>query len=137
MARIITVANEKGGVGKTTACRNLGAALNDKGFKVLLVDLNHQVNLTLSVGIEDTDSIKTTICDGMNAVFDGTAVPSGLILTHNGINIIPANKNLVLTKVNLACKAGGDGILRELLFPLRQVYDYILIDTGPTMADSQ
>ena len=131
--KVITIANEKGGVGKTTTCRNLGAALSRAGMKVLLVDLNHQANLTLSVGIESLAALPVTISETMNSVLDGIDVIDGFIMRHNGIDIIPANKNLALTEINLGYEAGGEGILKEILATVQLKYDYILIDTGPTM----
>jgi len=131
--RIITIANEKGGCGKTTTCRNLGTALTNAGERVLLVDLNHQANLSLSVGIDSPASLSNTIADIMNSVLDGIDIIDGFVINCAGVDIIPSNKNLAITEANLSVETGGERILAEILSPLRAIYDYILIDTGPTM----
>jgi len=133
MCRIITIANQKGGVGKTTTTCNLGSALAAQGYRVLLVDLDPQANLTMSFGIERPDELPISMHDILTLVMDGDDLPepSQYIIQGNKLDIIPCNINLAVTEINLRNEMGGERTLTELLEPLRTNYDYIIIDTNP------
>lgn len=132
-ARIITIANQKGGTGKTTTTFNLGNALMAQGKRVLLVDFDPQANLTRCCGIDNPDGIDTPLSDVINLVLDSSETVNVHDYTREGkgLHILPSNINLSVTEVNLRNEMGGDQILPEILDPLREDYDYILIDTSP------
>jgi chromosome partitioning protein len=131
--KIIAVANQKGGTGKTTTSSNLGNALADMGYRVLLVDFDPQSNLSMSFGIERPDELPVSMDDILNHVMDGTPLPdkSDYIIKGKKLDIIPCNINLTVTEVNLRDELGGEHTLSELLDPLRSDYQYIIIDTNP------
>lgn len=131
--KIIAVANQKGGTGKTTTARNMGAALAKEGERVLLVDFDPQANLTMSVGIERPDELAMPMHHIFALVMDGAELPekSEYIQRSDSLDIIPCNINLSITEINLRDEMGGDRTLADLLEPLRPDYDYIIIDTNP------
>ena len=133
-AKIITVANQKGGTGKTTSVCNLGNALAREGKKVLLIDFDPQANLSMSFGIERPDELSMSMHDVLSLVMDGTALPADkgeYILSGKRLDIIPSNINLSVTEINLRDEMSGESTLKELLEPLRAKYSYIIIDTNP------
>ena len=130
-ARIITVANQKGGTGKTTTACNLGNALARAGKKVLLVDFDPQANLSMSFGIERPDELPVSMHNILSTVMDNQPLPDEYILRGKQLDIIPSNMNLSLTELNLRDEMSGERTLSELLEPLRPHYDYIVIDTNP------
>ena len=129
--RVISLVNQKGGVGKTTTTKNLGAGLVREGKRVLLIDLDPQANLTYSLGIrpEDDDSLKT-----MYDVLRGTAQLKDIILTHdNGLKLAPAHLNLSASELELTSQAGRELVLKEAIRPVLKDYDYIFIDCAPSL----
>ena len=131
--KIIAVANQKGGTGKTTTACNLGNALAGMGKRVLLADFDPQANLTMSFGIERPDELAVSMHDVLSLIMDGKDLPDkGEYIRHNGkLDIIPSNINLSVTEINLRDEMGGERTLSELLEPLRSDYEYIIIDTNP------
>ena len=135
-SKIITIANQKGGTGKTTTARNFGNALADMGEKVLLVDFDPQSNLSMSFGIEHPDELAVSMHDILTLMFEsesGDRLPdkSKYIIQGDKLDIIPSNMNLAVTEINLRDEMGGEHTLKELLEPLRTDYSYIIIDTNP------
>ncbi|HLQ60426.1 MAG TPA: AAA family ATPase [Candidatus Acidoferrales bacterium] len=132
MARTIAVAMQKGGVGKTTTAVNLGAALAEKGQRVLLVDLDAQGHLTLSMGIKNAENLEKTVYDlFVNpevTVTDVVQESSGL-----GVHFLPANVELAGAANQLINEIGREGILKDKLRPVQRRYDYIVIDCPPSL----
>ncbi|MDL2293798.1 ParA family protein [Ruminococcaceae bacterium OttesenSCG-928-D13] len=131
--KIIAVANQKGGTGKTTTACNMGHALSKEGRRVLLVDFDPQANLTMSFGIERPDELAMPMHDILALVMDGADLPDKNVYIRRGnrLDIIPCNINLSITEINLRDEMGGEKTLADLLEPLRPFYDYIIIDTNP------
>ncbi len=127
MARIIAVTLRKGGSGKTTTSVNLAMALSLKGKKTLLVDLDPQANATISVGIDPTTLTKhiNTLCTARS-----TQTEEVIIKTEFGLYILPAHPDLADTEAGM--RATQIGLLKGLLEPLEDKFDYIIIDTPPS-----
>ena len=131
MGKIIAVALQKGGVGKTTTCINLAAYLAQLGKKVLIVDFDPQHNASSGVGVQVTDKTPS-IYNVMSEQIDPT---DAIQLTAvKGLEILPSNENLNGADVELAhIISGREKILRDCLNKIRDSYDYIFIDCPPTL----
>ncbi|MCK9221076.1 MAG: ParA family protein [Limnochordia bacterium] len=129
MSRIIAVANQKGGVGKTTSTLNLGAALAEMGKRVLFVDLDPQGGLTVSCGYEP-DTLPKTI---YNAMMRGLDAKEIMLTTEFGPDLLPANIDLSLAEMDLIGTVSRERRLGIVLREVRDNYDFILIDCQPTL----
>lgn len=133
MCRVIAVSNQKGGVGKTVSCVNLGIGLAQEEKKVLLIDADPQGSLTISLGYEEPDEMEYSLATlMMNIVNDEKLNIEKTILHHKeGVDLIPANIELSAIEVSLVNAMSRELILRSMVDRLREFYDYIIIDCIP------
>jgi chromosome partitioning protein len=130
-ARIYTLVNQKGGVGKTTTAINLGAYLARFGQKVLIVDLDPQANATSCLGVDKYKVTRGTYESLMNNL---PAHGSLLVNESLGLSLLPASPALAGAEVELVSQTGRDARLRHVLEPLVASFDYILIDCPPSLS---
>ena len=131
--KIIVMANQKGGVAKTSSTRNLAYSLAELGKKVLAVDFDPQTNLTISFGVAPAALQETAASLMMKLVMDEVLPEkASYILNIGKVDLLPSKKTLTVAEVNLLIER-KDECLAKLLAPLRADYDYILVDTGPSL----
>ena len=127
MGKIIAVANQKGGVGKTTTCVNLTCALKKRGRRVLLIDCDPQGNSTSGMGVD-----KTVTPNCYDLLMNGAAAANCIRSTKYG-DVLPANMNLSGCSVELVGSAQREYIMKNALAPVQADYDFILIDCPPSL----
>jgi len=130
MTRIIALANQKGGVGKTTTACNLGAALAERGRRVLLVDLDPQSNLTMCFGLKPYEQSYTTY-QVLHNPRAGLS-PARRVLRER-LDLVPAQLDMAAAELELASRVGRETLLRRALADVREQYDYILLDPPPSL----
>lgn len=131
--KTIAIANQKGGVGKTTTTVSLGIGLAQAGNRVLLVDGDPQGSLTISLGYSQPDSLDTTLSTAMYSVIQDDETPwtNGILHHPEGVDLLPANMELSGIELSLFTAMNREQVLKTVLSPLKEHYDYILIDCMP------
>ncbi len=135
MCRVIAVANQKGGVGKTALTTNLGVGFARNGKKVLVVDADPQGNLTSSLGIDNVDEIENTLASFIEREIDETQIDVNEYILHNeeGVDIVPCNIGLAGLDYKIMNALSREHLLSALISEVRDRYDMILIDCSPSL----
>lgn len=134
--KIIAIANQKGGVGKTTTAFSLGVALSNNNKRVLVVDADPQANLTTYMGFYDEDKIPVTLSTLIERYIDDEEIkPQEAIIHHKEkIDLIPSDLSLAMTESNLQNAMSREYAMKNCLSSLKDKYDYIIIDCMPSLS---
>lgn len=135
MCKIIAIANQKGGVGKTTTTSNLGIGLAKQGKKVLLIDADAQGSLTASLGFQEPDKLEITLATVMANIINDVEMKAdyGVLKHEEGIELIPGNIELSGLEVSLVNTMSRELVMRSYVESIKDNYDYILIDCMPSL----
>ena len=135
MCKIIAIANQKGGVGKTTTTSNLGIGLAKQGKRVLLIDADAQGSLTASLGFTEPDKLEETLATVMANIINDVEMEDdyGILRHEEGIDLMPGNIELSGLEVSLVNVMSRELVMRSYIEQVKERYDYILIDCMPSL----
>ena len=135
MSKIIAVASQKGGVAKSTTCRNVATILAKEGYKVLAIDTDNQASMTDCFGIEKPETLETTLYHLMMAVMNEDDLPpkESYIIKRDGVDVIPSSIEMSAIEMNLVSTMSREYVLKTITEKLRSDYDYIIVDSAPSL----
>ncbi len=133
MAEVITIANRKGGVGKTTTTLNLAYSLKELGKKVFVIDLDPQANLTRCFDVGNTENIKNIGHLLITEMEEESYLVEDYTKSYDEIDIIPSSIYLSAVETQMRVETGSERILFEIVNQIKEYYDYVLIDTSPSL----
>ena len=130
MAKVVSIINQKGGVGKTTTAVSLAAAVGAKGYKVLLADIDPQGNTTSGYGIQRKGLTATSY----ELLINSTEAKNAVIQTkYQGVDVIPSNMNLAGAELEMAALEGRESLLKKAIAPIQENYDFVFFDCPPSL----
>jgi chromosome partitioning protein len=135
MGKTIVITNRKGGCGKSFTAASLGVGLARHGKKVLLVDSDNQHSLTVSMGVSEPDKLPVTLATVISDIIAEKDIDpaTGIIHHAEGVDLMPANNSLTGIELALAPLIGREAMMRQYIEKVKPLYDYLLIDTAPTL----
>lgn len=133
--KVIALANQKGGVAKTTSTVNLGVGLANQGYRVLLIDADPQGSLTISLGVKNPDGLDASLATVMDAVIDDVLIAENLGILHHeeGVDLMPANIELSGMETGLFNVMSREHVMKNYIDKVRHNYDYVIIDCMPSL----
>ena len=135
MGKVLAITNRKGGTGKSTTSISLGAGLARLGKKVLIIDADSQHSATVSLGVKEPDKLAVSLATVMQSIIGEQEIDplDGIISHDEGISLMPSNNGLAGMEIVLAPIIGRETILRQYINMVRNHFDYVLLDTAPTL----
>ena len=135
MTKVIGIAAQKGGVGKSTTCRNIATELARNGYKVLAIDCDNQSSMTDCFGISEPENLEYTLYHLMMDIMMEREIPdkSDYIIQKEGIDIIPSSIELSAIEINLVSTISREYVLKTIIDQIKREYDYILLDCMPSL----
>ncbi len=135
MAKIIAIANQKGGVGKTTTAVNLGTGLASEGKRVLLIDGDPQASLSISLGYDEPDKLEVSLVDILSNVVNEEEIPENyaVLNVRENVDLIPSNIELSAVEISLVNTMSRELVLKSYIDSIKDRYDFIIIDCMPSL----